>query len=249
MITIKSEQEIEIMRQAGRKLGQVMKELKNKVEIGITTKELDRVAEALILKFGAEPAFKGYDGFPATLCASVNKTIVHGVPSDYQLKNGDILSLDIGLKYKEFFSDMAITLPVGEVKPEIHKLIEVTKKSLELSINAVKVGITFGDIGGLIEKYVKSQKFDVIRELCGHGIGKDLHEDPQILNYKENRETPEIKLGMVFCFEPMVTAGDWRIKLCSDGSGWQTQDDSLSAHFEHTIAVTKNGPEVLTKFE
>ncbi len=249
MIIIKSEQEIEIMRQAGRKLADVIRELKDRVEIGITTKELDRAAEALIFKFGAEPAFKGYDGFPATLCTSVNKTIVHGVPSDYQLKNGDILSLDIGLKYKGFFSDMAITLPVGKVKPEIHKLIEVTRKSLELSIKAVKVGITFGDIGDLIEKYVKSQKLDVIRELCGHGIGKDLHEDPQILNYKENRETPEIKLGMVFCFEPMVTAGDWRIKLCSDGSGWQTQDGSLSAHFEHTIAVTKNGPEVLTKLE
>ncbi len=239
MITIKSEQEIEIMRQAGKKLADVMRGLKNKVEIGITTKELDKAAEALIFNLGAEPAFKGYDGFPATLCTSVNEIIVHGTPSDYQLKSGDILSLDIGLKYEGFFSDMAITLPVGEVKPEIHKLIEVTRKSLELAINAVKVGVTFGDIGDLIEKYVKSQKLDVIRELCGHGIGRDLHQDPQILNYKERGETPEIKLGMVFCFEPMVTAGDWRIKLASDRSGWQTEDSSLSAHFEHTIAMTK----------
>ena len=166
MIAIKSEQEIGIMRQAGRKLAQVMKELKNKVEIGITTKELDRVAETLIFKSGAVPAFKGYDGFPATLCTSVNKTIVHGIPSNYQLKNGDILALDIGLKYKGFFSDMAITMPIGEVNPEIHKLIEVTKESLRLSIEAVKVGVTFGEIGELIENYVKSQKLDVIRELC-----------------------------------------------------------------------------------
>ncbi len=248
MIKIKTKKEIEIMREGGRILARVMDELKRKVEPGVNTEELDRVAEALIFKFGAIPAFKGYDNFPATLCTSVNQVIVHGVPSDYKLKNGDILSLDLGLVWKGFFSDMAVTVPVGKVDFEILRLIKVTKKSLKLAIKKARVGNTFGDIGNTIQRYVESQGFNVVRELCGHGIGKDLHEEPQVLNYGKRHEGEEIKEGMVFCIEPMVTMGDWHIKKSPDGFGWETKDNSLSAHFEHTVAITKTGCQILTQY-
>jgi len=246
MITIKSEEEIKIMREGGKMLAEIMEEVKKKVQPGITTKELDKLAETLIFKSGAESAFKGYDNFPAAMCTSVNQVIVHGIPSDYELRDGDIISLDLGLKHRGFFSDMAITVAVGRVEPEVSRLIEVTKKSLKLAIENIRPGCTFGDIGSIIEEYVESQRFNVVRELCGHGIGKELHEDPQILNYREEGPSPEIKPGMVFCFEPMVTMGDWRIKKSSDGFGWETKDGSLSAHFEHMIAVTKTDCQVLT---
>ena len=249
MITIKSEEEIKIIREGGKILAKIIEELKKKVKPGVTTKKLDRVAETLVFEFGAGPAFKGYDNFPAVLCTSVNQVIVHGVPSDYELKKGDILSLDLGIKYKGFFSDMAITLPVGKIEPEVSRLIEVTEKSLKLAIKNVKPGITFGNIGSIIQKYVESQKFNVVRELCGHGIGKELHEEPQILNYKGKEESPELKSGMVFCLEPMVTIGDWRIKKSPDGFSWETKDSSLSAHFEHTITVTKTGCQILTELK
>jgi len=249
MITIKSEEEIKVMREGGKILAGIIKELKKKVQVGITTKELDRVAEALVFESGAEPAFKGYNNFPAALCTSVNQVIVHGVPSGYQLKSGDILSLDLGIKYKGFFSDMAITMPLGKIKPEVYKLIETARESLRLSINEIRTGITFGDIGDVIQKYIRSQKFNVVKELCGHGIGRELHEDPQILNYKERKESPELKLGMVFCLEPMVTAGDWQIKKSPDGFGWETKDGSLSSHFEHTLALTKTGCQILTELK
>ena len=249
MITIKSEEEIKVMREGGKILAGIMEELRKRAQVGITTKELDRVAEALIFKSGAKPAFKGYNNFPAALCTSVNQVIVHGVPSDYQLKSGDILSLDLGIKYKGFFSDMAITMPIGKIKPEVYKLIETARESLRLSINEIRTRITFGDVGDVIQKYVRSQKFDVVKELCGHGIGRELHEDPQILNYKERKESPELKLGMVFCIEPMVTAGDWRIKRSPDGFGWETKDGSLSSHFEHMLALTKTGCQILTELK
>jgi len=249
MITIKSEEEIKVMREGGKILAGIIEELKKKAQVGITTKELDRVAEALIFKSGAEPAFKGYNNFPAVLCTSVNQVIVHGVPSDYQLKSGDILSLDLGIKYKGFFNDMAITMPLSKVKPEVYRLIETARESLRLSIKEIRAGITFGDVGDIIQRYVRSQKFNVVKELCGHGIGRELHEDPQILNYKERKESPELKLGMVFCLEPMVTAGDWRIKKSPDGFGWETKDGSLSSHFEHTLALTKTGCQILTELK
>jgi len=246
MITIKSEKEIEIMRQAGRMLAKVMEELRSKVEIGVTTKELDRAAEALIFKLGAKPAFKGYDGFPATLCTSVNHVIVHQAPSDYKLKNGDIISLDMGLVYKGFFSDMAITVSVGEINIKIKKIIDITKNSLIKGIKTMKPGRHIGDIGFNVQKYIEQSGFNVVRDLCGHGIGKNLHEDPQILNYGDQGEGEEMKKGMVFCIEPMASIGDSRIKKFSDGFGWRTKDNSLSAHFEHMIAVTRDGYEILT---
>jgi len=246
MITIKSEKEIEIMRQGGKILARIMEELKNKVQIGVTTEELNRAADALVFKLGTKPAFKGYDGFPATLCTSINHVIVHQVPSDYKLKDGDIISLDMGLIYKGLFSDMAITVPVGEIEIKTRKLIDVTKNSLIKGIKTIKPGRHIGDISFNIQKYIEKSGFNVVRDLCGHGIGKNLHEDPQILNYGNKGEGDEIKKGMVICIEPMASIGDSRIKKFQDGFGWQTKDNSLSAHFEHTIAVTTNGYEILT---
>ncbi|HEC91525.1 MAG TPA: type I methionyl aminopeptidase [Candidatus Atribacteria bacterium] len=253
MITIKSKVEIKIMKVGGRILADIMDEIKKKVQVGITTKELDRAAESLIFKSGGTPAFKGYENFPSTLCASVNQVIVHGVPSDYKLKQGDILSLDLGIKYKGFFTDMAVTLPVKNyrnqtsVNFEAMRLIRVTKKALKFAIKKSKPGNTFGDIGNTIQRYVESQGFNVVRELCGHGIGKELHEEPQVLNYGKRHKGEVLKEGMTFCIEPMVTVGDWHIKKSSDGFGWETRDGSLSCHFEVTVAIGKKGAFVLTK--
>lgn len=246
MITIKSEQEIEIMTEAGKILSEIIKKVAEKADIGVTTKELDRFAEDLILKSGNKPAFKNYQGFPACLCTSINQVIVHGVPSDYKLKQGDILSLDLGLKHKGYFSDMAITMPIGELDSENLRLIRVTKKALKRGIKKLKPGSSFGDIGNTIQRYVESQGFNVIRDLCGHGIGKELHEDPQILNYGKRHTGEKIKQGIVVCLEPMVVMGHWKIKQSKDDSGFETADNSLSAHFEHMILVTKDGPKILT---
>lgn len=237
------------MREGGKILAQVMEELEKKVKPGVTAKELDRVAETLVLNSGAKCSFKGYQGFPACLCVSVNEEIVHVVPSERVLKEGDIVSLDLGIYYKGYHSDMAVTLPAGKVAPEAQRLIRATKKALKRGIKKVKSGNTFGDIGNSIQRHVESQGFSVVRDLCGHGIGKDLHEDPQIVNYGKRGTGPKLAEGMVFCLEPITTTGDWKIKKSKDGQGFITQDGSLSAHFEHTIVVTKNGAKVLTVIE
>ena len=247
MITIKSAEEIKTMREGGRILAQIMKELGKRVKPGITAEYLDKVAEDLVFRYGAKPSFKGYQGFPAALCVSINEEIVHCIPSERKLKEGDVISLDLGILYKGFHTDIAITLPVGRVSPEVQRLIRVTKKALKRGIKKVRPGNTFGDIGNTIQRYVEGQGYNVVRDLCGHGIGKDIHEEPQVLNYGKRRTGPEIKEGMVFCIEPMVTAGDWRLKKAKDGYGFQTADSSLSAHFEHTIAATKTGCQLLTK--
>jgi len=247
MISIKTPEEIEIMAEGGKILARIMKELEKKVSPGMTTKELDRVAETLILKSGGKCSFKEYEGFPACLCTSINEEIVHVAPSDRVLKEGDIISLDLGIFYKGFHTDMAITVLVGKVDPETARLIRVTKKALKRGIRKIRPGNTIGDVSNTIQRYVESQGFNVVRELCGHGIGKEIHEDPKILNYGKRHSGPEIKEGMVFCLEPMVTVGDWKLKKFSDGFGYQTQDGSLSCHFEHTVAVMRNGCQVLTK--
>jgi len=248
MISIKSEKEIQIMEEGGKILAGIMKELKKKVKPGVTTKELNRLAESLILKFNGKPSFKGYEGFPASLCTSVNEEVVHGVPSDRKIKEKDIISLDLGILYKGFHTDMAITIAVSEkVNPEVLRLIKVTKKALKRGIKKVRPGNTIGDIGNTIQRYVESQGYNVVRELCGHGIGRKVHEDPQILNYGKRKTGPKIKEGMVFCLEPMIAVGDWKLKKSKDGYGYQTKDNSLSAHFEHTIAVTKLGCQTLTE--
>ena len=255
MIPIKTTKEIEIMTEGGKILAKIMKELVRRVEPGITTYELDRAAQALIFKSGGECSFKGYSGdnrsnrepFPACLCTSINEEIVHVTPSERALKEGDIISLDLGIFYKGFHTDMARTLPVGEVKPEVQRLIRATKKALKRGIKKIRIGNTFGDVSNTIQRHIEGQNFNVIKDLCGHGIGKKLHEDPQILNYGKRRAGSELIEGMVFCLEPMTAVGDWRIKKTEDGHGFKTQDNSLSAHFEDTIAITKSGSKVLTK--
>ncbi len=247
MISIKTQKEIDIMREGGKRLAEIMAKLEKMVAPGITTNELNRASEALIFEYKAEPAFKGYQGFPAALCVSVNSVIVHSAPSKYALKEGDIVSLDLGIKYKGFFADMAVTVAIGQVDDEIKRLIRITKKSLKLAIKKAKPGNTIGDIGNTVERFVEMQGFGVVRKLCGHGIGRKLHEEPQIPNYGKRHKGKEIKQGMVFALEPMVTVGDYRLKKSPDGFGFETKDGSLSAHFEHTIVINKNGPQVLTK--
>jgi len=246
MISIKTKKEIEIMAEGGKILAKIMKELEKKVRPGITTKELDRLAESLILKSGGKCSFKGYEDFPTCLCTSINEEIVHTVPSNRMIIEGDIISLDLGLFYKEYHTDMAVTLAVGKVNPEVLRLVRITKKALKRGIKKIKPGNKIGDISNTIQRYVESQGFNIVRELCGHGIGKDIHEEPQILNYGKRHKGFEIKEGMVLCLEPMVTIGDWKIKKSKDGHGFETQDGSLSCHFEHTIAVIKGGAKILT---
>ena len=247
MITIKTPEEIKTMAEAGKILATVLKKVAKMIKPGIATIKLDEAAEASILKYGAKPAFKGYDGFPYSLCVSVNETVVHGYPSVYILREGDVIGLDLGVVYKGYCSDMAITVPVGEVSFKAKRLIMVTKKALKRGIKKVKPGNTIGDIGNTIQRYIEDQGFGVVRNLCGHGIGKEVHEDPQIPNFGARHKGDVLKEGMVICLEPMVTMGDWHLKKAKDGYGYATKDNSLTAHFEHTIAVTKNGARILTE--
>jgi len=248
MIKIYSEQEIEIMRQGGKMLADIMKKLKKETKPGVTTNYLNKVAKDLVFSARINPSFLGFNGYPTVLCTSINEEIVHAVPSKRILKNGEILSLDLGVKYKNYHTDMAITIPVGKVDKKTKKLIKVTKKALELGIEQVKAGNYLGDIGYAIQEYVEKNGFNVVRELVGHGVGKKVHEDPQIPNYGKKGTGIELVEGMVLAIEPMITIGDWRIKKCDDGFGYKTADNNLSCHFEHTIAITKKGPEILTRF-
>src|SRR3989344_360130 len=246
MSLIKSQKEIEIMKEGGKILAEVLEEISKMAKPGITTLELDRASEALILAKGAKPAFKGYEGFPYSLCASVNDVVVHGFPSNYKLQNGDIVGLDLGVLWKEYNTDMAVTVAVGEISFETKRLLDVTKRAMRLGIKKARHGITTGDLGNTIGRYIEDQGYGVVRNLCGHGIGKEVHEDPQVPNYGQRHKGVELKEGMVICIEPMITIGDYNLKKSKDGYGFVTSDGSLSAHFEHTIAITKDGSEILT---
>ena len=248
MITIKTPEEIEIMKEAGRILASILKQVQQAAKPGVSTLDLDTLAKSLILKQEAKHAFLGYDGFPHSLCASVNDVVVHSKPSDYVLKSGDIIGLDLGVLYKGFYSDMAVTAPVGEVSFKAKRLIDVAKKSLRLAIKKVKPGNTVGDIGNTVQRFVEDQGFSVVRDLCGHGIGRDLHEETKIPNFGQRHKGEELKEGMVICIEPMITAGDFHLKKSADGYGYASKDGSLTAHFEHTILVTAHGARILTKF-
>jgi len=247
MIRIYNEKEIEILRRGGKILAEIMGELKKEVKPGVKTKHLNKVAKDLVFSYGGESSFLGYDGYPAVLCTSINEEIVHAVPSDRVLKNSDILSLDLGIRFEGYCTDMAITVPVGKISREVQHLIKVTEKSLELGIKQVKIGNHLGDISWAIQNYAEKNGFNVVRELVGHGVGKKVHEEPQIPNYGEKGEGVELKEGMVLALEPMLCVGDWRIEKCEDDFGYKTADNSLSCHFEHTIVITKKGPKVLTK--
>jgi methionyl aminopeptidase len=245
-IKIKTPQEIEKIRKSASILVEVMRKMKEMVEPGVKTKELDSWAEDFILKAGGKPAFKGMYGFPATLCISLNDEIVHGIPSDRKLKEGDIVSIDGGVKLDGWNSDMAITLPVGEISPEARRLMKCTKKALKRGIKKSKEGNTFGSVSNTIQRYIESQNYGVIKNLCGHGIGKELHEDPEILNYGKRHSGALIKEGMVFCLEPMLSIGKSGEIIQKENGAYSTKDGTLVAHFEHLIAIVNGRPEVIT---
>ncbi len=246
MITIKSKREVELLKIAGNIVYQTHQYLKPYIKEGITTKELDKLAEDFIRSKDATPSFKGYEGFPSTLCTSVNSEVVHGFPSDRKLKNGDIISIDIGACYKGYHGDSAWTYTVGEVDEKTRKLLEDTKKSLFVGLEQVKPGNRIGDIGYAIEQYAHKHSLGVVRELCGHGVGTSVHEDPEVPNYGIPNTGPRLKEGMVIAVEPMLTMGSPRIYVHDNDWTIDTQDGSLSAHFEHTVVVTKDGYQILT---
>ena len=247
MIVCKSPREIEQMRRANVLVAEVLAELASMVAPGVTTADLDAKAEQLVLAAGAAPAFKGYRGYPATLCASVNDEVVHGIPAQRALAEGDIISLDMGVKLDGFYGDSAVTVPVGQVSEDVQRLLRVTQESLQKGIAQVRLGGRVSDIGHAIQEHVEAAGFSVVREFVGHGIGAQLHEEPQIANYGEPGRGPRLAEGMVLAIEPMVNMGKPAVKVLRDGWTAVTRDGSLSAHFEHTVAVTKDGPLVLTE--
>jgi methionyl aminopeptidase len=246
VIVCRSAAEIDRLRAANRLVAQVLGELAGAVRAGVTTAELDAMAEELVRAAGAEPAFKGYRGFPATLCASINQEVVHGIPSSRTLRPGDIVSLDMGVKLDGFYGDSAITVPVGEVPERTQELLRVTRESLERAIAQVKVGGRLSDIGHAVQEWVEAHGFSVVREFVGHGIGERLHEEPQIPNYGQPGRGPKLAEGMILAIEPMVAMGRPEVKVLGDGWTAVTKDGSLAAHFEHTVAVTARGPLILT---
>ena len=247
MIICRTAAELEKMRAAGRLVGQVLTELAARVAPGVTTADLDAIAEGLIVDAGAIPAFKGYHGYPATICASVNEEVIHGIPSGKRvLEAGDVVSVDVGASLAGYYGDSAVTLPVGLVSEEAARLLRVTDESLYKAIEAVKPGGRVSDIGHAVQKHVEAHGFSVVREFVGHGIGQAMHEDPQVPNYGDPGRGPRLAEGMVLAIEPMVNAGKPAVKVLSDGWTAITRDRSLSAHFEHTVAVTADGPWILT---
>ena len=246
MIVCKSPAEIEKMRAANLLVAQVLEDLAAMVAPGVSTADLDAAAEARVRAAGAEPAFKGYRGYPATLCASVNEQVVHGIPGRRELAAGDIVSLDMGVKLGGYYGDSAVTVAVGPVGEDVKRLLRVTQEALEAGIAQVRVGGRISDIGHAIQQHVEAEGFSVVREFVGHGIGAALHEEPQIANYGEPGRGPRLAEGMTLAIEPMVNMGKAAVRVLADGWTAVTKDGSLSAHFEHTVAVTKNGPDVLT---
>jgi len=246
-IIIKSDEEIAAMRQAGRIVATILETLSEQVKPGMKTKELDIIAERELERLGARPSFKGYRGFPASVCVSVNDEIVHGIPGERVLNEGDIVSLDFGVIYEGFQGDAAVTVAVGEVSPEAKRLMETTRDSLEAGIAAAYVGATLGDVSAAIQNCAESRGYSVVREYTGHGIGREMHEEPQIPNFGSPGTGPVLKKGMTLALEPMLNTGDWHTRLADDHWTVLTADGNLSAHFEHTIAVTNAEPEVLTR--
>src|SRR5579862_4834035 len=247
-IICKSSAEIEKMRRSGRIVRQVLDTVRALVVPGVTTMDLERAAEKKIRELGAKPAFKGYYDYPCVLCTSINNEIVHGIPSEHRvLKAGDIVSIDCGVVLDGYYGDSAITVAVGELTPELQKLLDVTRESLQQGIEAAKVGNTVGDIGAAVQQVVEANGFSVVREFVGHGIGSKLHEEPQVPNFGKREHGPKLRDGMVLAIEPMVNMGRPGTRLLDDKWTAVTEDGSYSAHFEHCIAVTRNGPVILTE--
>ena len=246
MIVCRSQAEIVKLRVVNRLVGSILAELRQTAAPGVSTADLDRLAERRVREAGAEPAFKGYHGFPATICSSVNEQVVHGIPSDRALCDGDVVSIDMGAKLNGFFGDSAVTVPVGKVTEEAQGLLRATEESLFRAISVVRPGARVSDIGAAVQGHVEAQGYSVVREFVGHGIGTELHEEPQIANYGPGGRGPRLAEGMVLAIEPMVNAGKAAVRVLSDGWTAVTTDGSLSAHFEHTVVVTKDGCEILT---
>ena len=246
MIILKSTQEIAMMRESNRILAQLFEHIASMIQPGITTAELDSEAELFIRSHNAVPAFKGYRGFPATLCTSVNEAVVHGIPSERRLVSGDIISIDVGALFNGFYSDAARTFPVGEVSKQAQALMDATRQALAAGISQAYPGNRLSDISSAVQQVVESAGFSVVRDFVGHGIGKGLHEDPQIPNFGKKGNGPVLKEGMTFAIEPMVNQGSWKVAVCEDGWTAVTSDGSLSAHFEDSIAITKHGPLILS---
>jgi methionyl aminopeptidase len=246
MIIKKTPEQVDKMAASGEVLVRCLKMLAAKARAGTTTAELDAAAEKFIRSQGAEPAFKGYRGFPGSICASPNSMVVHGIPGSYQLKRGDILSIDVGVIKDGWVSDAAMTVPVGPVSAEVEKLLAVTKSSLFAAVEQMRPGNHLGDVSAAIQQTVEDEGLSIIRTLVGHGIGRDMHEEPQVPNFGEPGKGPELEEGMVLAIEPMVNAGGPLVRMGDDGWSVFSEDDSLAAHFEFTVAVTPNGPRVLT---
>lgn len=248
MINLKSPREIERMKGASRIVAEILMELRQVVRDGITTAEIDRIAEDMTRKKNAIPAFKGYRGFPASICISINDEVVHGIPSTKRtLKNGDVVGLDFGVIFDGFFGDSAITVAIGDIPPEVQNLLTVTERALYAAIEASVPGNYISDVSAAVQKVADEHHFGIVREFCGHGIGRSLHEDPPVLNYVQSGKGPRVKPGLVIAIEPMINLGTEKVKVLEDGWTVVTLDGRPSAHFEHTIAVTPDGPEILTR--
>lgn len=247
LITIKSPAEIDILRDGGKILASVIQEVTCSLKSGVSTLEVDKLTEKVIASHNVIPAFKGYRGFPGCACISVNEEIVHGIPGKRILKDGDIVSLDVGIIYKDYYSDTAVTIAIGSISEELQTLLDVTETSLMKGIEQARPGNRLTDISHAVQTYVEKAKFSVVKEFVGHGIGKNLHEDPEIPNYGPPNKGPLLSEGMVLAIEPMVNIGGWQTRIVDDGWTVVTLDGKPSAHFEHSIAITKDGPEILTR--
>lgn len=248
MIYLKTKEEVELLRENNQLVSLTLAEVAKHIRPGVRTKELDNIAEAFIRSHGAVPGFLGYGGFPATLCISVNENVVHGFPSEYQLKDGDIISVDCGTILKGFYGDSAYTFAVGEVAPEVQKLLDVTKEALQNGVAQAKAGNRVGDISAAVQSTAEKNGYTVVRELVGHGLGRNMHEEPEVPNYGAKGRGPILKEGMVICVEPMINMGTRHVVFEKDGWTVRTRDRKPSAHFEWAVAVTQNGPDVLTDF-
>ncbi|HTU71110.1 MAG TPA: type I methionyl aminopeptidase [Candidatus Baltobacteraceae bacterium] len=246
MVTLKSAREIETMRRSGKITAVVLTELMQSAKAGMTTRDLDAAAEKGILERGGLPTFKGYHGFPATICASVNDEVVHGIPGEYVLRDGDLLSIDIGTTLEGYVSDSAVTIPIGTISQKARHLLEVTQECLMIGIAQMQRGNRIGDIGAAVQRYAEKHGYGVVRELAGHGVGTAMHEEPQVPNYGKAGTGMELRPGLVLAVEPMITEGDRKVEILKDGWTVVTSDGKLAAHFEHTIAVTEDGPKILT---
>lgn len=246
MINIRTLQEIAKIRKSSSLVARALQRVREAIRPGVTTAELDRIAEETIRRGGGVPAFKGYRGFPASLCVSVNEEVVHGIPGGRRLKEGDIVSLDLGVLMDGYYGDAAITVPVGEVSELAKRLLQVTEEALYRGIEKARAGNRLFDISHAIQRWVEAAGFSVVRDFVGHGIGRALHEEPQVPNFGPPNQGPRLDVGMVLAIEPMVNTGTWRVRVLENGWTVVTADGGLSAHFEHTVAITEGGPEILS---